>query len=296
MKHLLVIFIILIPIISFGQKPTPLSKLLWDRVKVCYSLIEEGFDGEAIELDKIDDSRNGYLKISGSWPACGCSCSSTVGAYKNRQNQYTILQLDEVLCDWEKKISSNKKLEDILPIDFGIKDFISAPITEKPDYPIFFVNFNIPRIGTDTKLKLELIPLGIIPEGNDLLCYHYIGINKHKLFYIITQLVKSFKDDKTLNFLLAGKFSSICENDQKLISEIVENNHGSELKSKKDVQNWLIDLKKIYNIYKMLTFDEIILGWDKQKSRFFIKEKIRKTENITFKKFLISKEYWYPSC
>lgn len=130
MTKILSIFLIILPLLGHGQTQNPLSNILWDRVNHCYSQFEDMDEDGLPDFDKVDDSRNGYLKIWGEWPTCGCGCSSTVGAYKNSQGAYTILQSDQANCSWERKLSSNRELSDILPESFGIQSFSSTPIEE----------------------------------------------------------------------------------------------------------------------------------------------------------------------
>ncbi len=296
MKKLVLFILFLLPIICYTQTKNSLSKILWDRVNRCYSLfVDEDGDGKP-EFNKIDDSKNGYLQISGSWPTCGCSCTSTVGAYKNNIGEYVLLQSEQFVCNWENKISSNKELKDILPESFGIKDFIKEPINEKIDHPIFFVNFIIPRIGTDTRIKIELIPFGLKPDGDELICFEYKeekGYSNCRSMYRIKDIASNVHDEKTLEYILNGNFDDISQDDKKIILETIGDD-DSRFKSKEELQQTLIFLKKVYDIYIKIENTELILGWDKQK--FFIKEKMGKPEKISFRKFLIKNKYWSPMC
>ena len=92
MKFLIRLLFMLIPIIGMGQNKNTLSKMLWDRVGVCFSNFEDMDEDGSPDFDKIDDSKNGYLKISGSFPTCGCTCASAVAAYKNAAGSYTALR------------------------------------------------------------------------------------------------------------------------------------------------------------------------------------------------------------
>ena len=67
MKNILLFFVIVIPSLVCGQKQETLSGILWGRVNNCYSMFEDMNDDGVLDFNKIDDSQNGYLKISGSW-------------------------------------------------------------------------------------------------------------------------------------------------------------------------------------------------------------------------------------
>ena len=295
MKNIMLILIVLISTIGFGQTQKTLSDILWSRVNSCYSMFEDMDDDGIPDFNKIDDSKNGYLKISGSWPTCGCSCSSEVGAYKNSKGEYIILQSDQVECSWERKISSNHDLIGILPDGFGINNFTSEPVKNEKDYSIFFLNVEIPRIGTDTKVKIELIPFGLFPKGEKLICYEYQQEDSHKSIYGIRDVAKKMSDTETINFLLDGSFDKISPIDNQLILKEIGTD-DSRFKSIEEMREYLINLKYVYGLYCKLETNELILGWNRNESRFYVKEAGEKIPKITFREFLINKRYWSWMC
>ena len=72
---------------AIGQKTSSLKKQMWQYIEQCHSAIEAGEDTD-MKPEIIDDCSNGYLKVSGVWPTCGCGCSSIVGAYKKTDGSY----------------------------------------------------------------------------------------------------------------------------------------------------------------------------------------------------------------
>lgn len=298
MNHIIKIFLFFISLSAYGQTTNSLSKILWSRVQTCYSMFEDMDDDGIPDFESIDDSKNGYLKISGGWPTCGCSCSSTVGAYKNEAGRYIILQSDKALCSWERKVSSNTDLKEILPDDFGINSFISGEISEKFANPIFLVDFEIPRIGTDTKLTIELVPFGLRPDGNELLCFEYKEkerYNNCKSIHRIGDIAEDIQEIGTLDYLLTGDFDKISQADNVVIEKAIGDD-DSRFQSKEEIQQYLRELKKAYKVYILIESTELTLGWNRQDSRFFIKEKGNKPNRLTFKDFLIKNKYWGPVC
>lgn len=284
----------------YGQagSTTTLSQRLWEKVKNCYvNFVDESGDGKP-EIEIIDDSKNGYLHISGSYSTCGCSCSSTVGAFKSSKGDYIFLQAESFKCMWAKRILASKNLKDILPRDFGLNTFTTKPINAKFGHPIFFINFEIPRYGTDTKVKIELVPLGLEPEGKDLICFEYreekYAKNCNSL-YRISYIARYMKDEKTLKYIREGNFSKISKEDKKLIEEAIGNDE-SRLKSKKELQKNVNKLYQIYSIYQNLEATEVVLGWSKKNSRFYIKGKKGRPDTISFREFLTKSEFWSPMC
>ncbi len=137
-----------------------LKEELWREVGGCNMNFE---DTDALDMrNVIDDTRNGYLRVWGEYPACGCACSSTVGAYKDHYGFYTFFKEYTESCSYMTDVRSNRLLSEVLPEGFGMQTFISS--TDKlpqTDIALFTVNIAIPRKGTDTNVALELLPLGI---------------------------------------------------------------------------------------------------------------------------------------
>ena len=295
MKNILLFFVIVIPSLVCGQKQETLSGILWGRVNNCYSMFEDMDDDGVLDFNKIDDSQNGYLKISGSWPTCGCSCNSTVGAYKNSEGKYVILQSDQVECSWERKISSNLELKEVLPIDFGINSFTSEHIDSESDYSVFFIDIEIPRIGTDTKVKIELVPFGLRPKGENLICFGYKVEKPYKFLYGIRNVAKGISDPNTISYLLNGSFDKISSSDNTLISKLL-GPEDDRFESMEELSEYLKELKNTYDLYCKLKTNELILGWNRNESRFFIKGTGEKIPEISFREFLINNSYWSWMC
>jgi len=90
-------------------------------------MFEDGDEDGKVDYDKIiDDSINGYLKVSGSFPTCGCYCSNTIGAYKTHSDKYTFVKKSVWGCSWKKEITSNDSLSKIFPINFETNGFFQA--------------------------------------------------------------------------------------------------------------------------------------------------------------------------
>ena len=297
----LLVFIIFLPILTFAQERTGLSKMLWDRVQNCFDLFEDMDDDGEKDFNKIDDSRNGYLKIWGGFPTCGCECSSTVGAYRGGDGKYTFLQLDEGNCDFQIEMSSNRELKEVLPEGFGLQDFLYTSMDTKLVRPAFVLKVEIPRVGTDTKVSLVLVPFGLGASGSQGLTYgHRLpdGYVNTKHVGRLAGLAKNMKDPQTMDHILAGNFKRISNEDKTLLDEVMVEDSEVYLKTPKEVQDWLLYLKKVYEIQKGLKYDAIILGWDRQKSRFYIKSKQEKgpKQEQTFREFLSKGFYWGFMC
>ncbi len=280
---------------SFGQN---LSKELWNRVNKCHSMLEKP-DFDTI----IDDSKNGYLSISGSWPTCGCSCSSTVGAYKDSKGNYTYIQKETFSCSWENTISSNKNIMKVLPKKFGIKMFSNKRIDYNSKYASFFMDIEIPRIGTDTKISLKIVPLGLFVESKNPIIFSYAESDQNnerlnsqtESMYEIKELATKINEETTLELLINKKFDKIANNDQNIINKIIGQDYG-KFQTIEKLSEKLKMLKNIYNLYSNLEYTSMILKWDRKKARFKIKSKNNTLKNMSFREFLIKTEYWGAVC
>ena len=282
-----------------GQNTKSLKDQLWEKASPCYSMFIDGESDEELRPDElIDDSKNGYLHISGDYPTCGCNCSVTVGAYKNAGGQYTVISTEEWNCTWAKKLLYDGKIQDILPEGFGLGTFI-------PDYKkhssgkvqaSFFLKMEIPQIGTDTKVKLELLPFGIEALSDEELCYSYIeGPGNNKELYRLPGMVKNIMNEKALEYFINSENSKISLQDMATLGTVIGNENG-QFKSEEELRVVLKKIKHTYDLYAKLKYDTMIFGWNREQGRFYIKEKIEVKERISFKQFLLNAQYWAVMC
>ncbi len=272
-----------------------LREILWNRAGDCKAIFDEI---EYSDYEIIDDSKNGYLKISGTYPTCGCYCNTTIGAYRSDEEGYVIVQTEEFSCHWEKLISSNKTLEHILPSGFGINYFNLQTTNVDIVSPVFYIDMEVPRKGTDTKLKLELIPFGIKPAGKEPICYSYDESDLYSYsnkMYAINKLVVVLEHTNTIDLILSGNFNDIVPENSKIIEDYMGDDL-EQFKSIQEIQTVLIALKNIYDLYNQLDYNELVLGWDPKQSRFFIKERKNTITIKSFEEFIINAKYWTPLC
>lgn len=298
MKNILLIFFTFITSVGFSQTQKSLSKLLWARVNTCYSRFEDMNDDGKPDFEKIDDSQNGYLKVWGGYPTCGCTCSSTVGAYKNSTGEFIFLQSDEFDCQWKKENSSSKSMEEIMPDNFGVNSFSTQNVNDHLKSPAFFIEFEIPRVGTDTKVKIEVVPFGLKPSGTDPICYSYKqdpSLMNWASIHSIKDIARGITNKNTLKLVLEGDFENIASEDEKVISKSIGSGFG-KFETKTDLQNTLKELREIYDVFNQLDYNELILGWNRNESKFYIKDNGSISSKQTFREFLIENDYWSPKC
>ena len=288
MKRMIYVVIsIFLAVNVFGQSGKSLSQQLWDRVGDTVKDLEGAYgsnwkSGSGAKI--VDDSRNGYLQIIAQDPQG--TVSETVAAYTNQGGGFTFLQRYTYSVNSWFKITSSRPLKDVLPAGFGSKDFMPNYNGKNNGFAFFYVDIDIPKVGTATKLTVKTIPFGKMIKQNDVICYEHIyndgsfKIPPRDLRVIITGI----KDAQTLQHLLDGQYKKISKND----AEVIEKN----LMGKKQ-QDLTVDvkyLKQIYDAYTQIEFKSIILDWDISKSRFFVKSKVNADKVLSFRDFLVSKE------
>ncbi len=271
-----------------------LKDKLWREVQACNSNFTE-MDAEDMR-NVIDDTQNGYLKIWGEYPTCGCACSTTVGAYKDHYGFYTLLKKSEGTCDYSTDIRSNRLLSEVLPDGFGIQTFISeVNKLPKTNFAIFTLDVAIPRKGTDTKVSLKTLPLGLFYSSENPLVY-YSFERDSEMLEILYKLANDKKYSKLLEKLEHTKVVHLSSDEQAIITAMKKNISSEQVVSNEEFQNRIDKIKRIYTYYTQIKYDSLLLGWDKEKARFFIKEKYRRKEKMSFSEFLQKSLYWVPNC
>ncbi len=273
-----------------------LKEELWREVWVCNMNFEE--EDASDMRNVIDDARNGYLRVWGEYPTCGCACSSTVGAYKDHYGFYTFLKEYTESCSYMTDIRSNRLLSEVLPEDFGMQTFIpSVDKLPQTDIALFTLNVTIPRKGTDTKVSLKMLPLGLLaPSATPLVYYSEQNEqSKMQVYEVIQQLAKDGKNNDLLNKLLHKNIVDLSVEEQAVITKLRKDTSYGEI-SVEDLQYHIEKVKLAYTYYSQIEYDSVLLGWDRQKARFFIKEKYDAEQRMSFVEFLQKSKYWIPSC
>ena len=293
------LFTILIASNLSSQSKSPLSKLMWKQVKTCYSNLEDMDEDGEIDFDElIDDSKNGYLKISGGWPTCGCTCENTVGAFKNNKGQYTLIKKDSWGCSWINRITSNRNLRTVFPTSIEHNGFFEKEIDNDTNKASFYIDIEIPRKGTDTKVSIHTIPFGLSIKSKSIVSFGYYQDSdngNYKSIYYLRDIVKKTNDTSVLNHILNNDFEKISEVNNNIISKYIGND-DSRFNSMEDLSITLNHIKKVYEEYNQIQHKWLILGWDREKGNFYIKEKGPKPQKISFIEFLIEKRYWSAMC
>lgn len=273
-----------------------LSEQLWKEAAPCHQAIEQGWDGEIQAATIIDDAADGYLKVEGSYPTCGCACGTTVGAYKDQKGQFTFLNYSLWTCDWTNTLMSNRPLKEVLPDKFSLREFAPQYKIMKRGQPaVFFLNMEIPQKGTDTKVSLGLVPFGMDIREH-FLVYSYsereMGLN-HKSIPEIKIMAQNIQNPKSLELLMKGKEEDISAVDKAVMEETLAD---MDIYGLFNLRAELEPLWFKYELYLSVEYDALILGWDRAAARFFIKERIPAGPKKSFLAFLAEAPYFVYMC
>lgn len=280
------------------QSKNNLKEQLWARIQSISDYTDSNSIGGIKDLiTVIDDTNNGYLKVSGEFPPCGCLTSETVAAFKDINGNYTFLEEETNACNWRYSILSNKKIATILPTDFSIDNFIPNLKQDTTKQALFFLNFNIPRYGTVTKVILEFIPLGMTIKSDTPLVYHISEYAKNttlKELKNMHQLVLKLSDEG-IDLISQCNNKNLSTKDLNTLNQYQKNHTKNSLEL---FRNHLNHLKKMYDLYRQIEYKSILLKWDKTTAKFHSIEKEKLVKKMSFHQFVRSSllKYWSANC
>lgn len=278
-----------------------LSEQLWERVQPCNVALEDmDEEGKHNYEEIVDDAKNGYLKISGSYPTCGCECSYTVGAYKTAAGKYVLIDKSTWSCGWTNKISSNREIQKILPSNLteSVLGYNAKPSFEKA---YFYFDLEIPHHGTETKLAVKIIPFGlkIVTKDQSLFSYEYeeSGNVENYAIYNISEIIKKF-DQGTINALMNAEYAEISDKDMEILSNYIRKNDydSGRFASIEEITDLFVQLRDVYEKYQSLKFSKFTLDWNREKEQFYIKSSDSSPKEMSFMEFLEIVPFWMPMC
>lgn len=278
--------------LAAGQNKTTLKSQMWQYIDDCHSTIVSSAMDSGLEPEVIDDSSNGYLKVSGSWPTCGCGCESTVGAYKTANNNYVFLITEYWNCNYKYRVRSSQQFQSIMPKGFGLSSFIDTIGINCPNRNrVFYLEVDIPRYGTETKFTIKLIPLGLLIICPNDLCLaieqSWKEYNFKDLYYL-----KDIAESATA--ILKGDFDSMSEKDKKIIDA---RNDGATFQEKfKKVKDDMEFVYTRYQVYKRMKYKSLTMKWNAKEARFQVVKKEQADPVIDFKQFIADSEFWGTRC
>ncbi len=283
------------------QKNTSLADKLWERAGGRPSATQQ----EGAQMVVIDDSKNGYLKIEHTAEGCGCYSETTIAAYKEVDGGYTILQTDWDGCGWRKKFLSNKALKTVLPEDLDLATFMPKAKNNLGygSNALLYLEPEIPKIGTDTRVTLAFIPFGLSLKGNDSIL-SFSGYEKqsfedkqpdHRYHGSLRSAIRQLQDSTSLKHVLNQELDRISSEDRKIIDNLIVSEN--EVQSFEIFGTFIHQLEDYYKVYKTIEYDTVILGWNRETGRFYIKDRMKRTgKALSFLEFVRQLPYLVAIC
>lgn len=296
MRKNIVLLLALLSLCLFTYSQKDLKSILWSQVTDCWSMnIGESPDDDTY-FDVIDDSANGYLHIAGGWPTMGCNCSNSVGAFTNKDGSYTIINKEYWECDWVNEVQSNRELDKVFPEELNINAFIPN-VNYQNKRALFFIDVEVPRVGTDMKVSISPIPFGMNIEGENGLAYGYRESENMENCKYVSSIRNIFTGDyskEVIEKLLDKKYDELPESIMNNINISIGDEPGFLLKSNDDYVMYMKLVQQTYKYYLKIKYDYIILGWDLENSKFYIKEKHEMEDHYGFTDFVKYASFWSP--
>ena len=156
----------------------------------------------------------------------------------------------------------------------------------------FYVAIRIPKKGTITRVRLNMVPIGMHIKGAPVVfSYSEIGSEPKSLLYI-QRLVNELKNKNTLQSSLDSDFEKIDKTDQTIIKQLLA-------AEEKDFNSLTLDLsyvKRKYDLYKQVQFSSVTLDWNRKMGKFYVLEKHKVDSIISFKEFILKIKFWTAIC
>lgn len=288
--------------------PANLREHLLSRVKTCRSMPGNAAPEDAdARLEVIDDVANGYVQVRAEWPPCGCDCKVTAAAFKSSDGSYTIVHMEDWGCSWTRRLASYPPLHVIFPEDLTIAAFIpslggetgggAAAGATAGGTAWFYLDAELPRIGTDVKLTIRTIPFGMRIESKGLLAYGYAeaeGASNCTMLFRIRDIAEHL-DDAGLEAVTAGRLESLAPESREVVQSAIGDD-ASRFRSIEDLSGHLNRLRRIYDLYCRIEHEWVVLAWEREKATFYIRDRGPAVPPVTFREFLFRGPYWSPEC
>ena len=286
---------------DFFRDPTGVDKTLEPRLENCQpppDFIPQFSDFPGPDYQGgpyfIYDPENGFLHVD-SGPihdGCGCTNVITAAAY-GRSDDYVVIERHTGSCGPDIEMRASVPLEKLLPPEI-VPEFFYQP-GETPDRTraYFYLDLEIPRESTDTRLTLKPSFINDVPGSWASLSFSPLSEESHGHYFWDKMFIESKTDwDMYRHSYLAPNRASI---DFWSPAVIFHDHAGKPALSPEQTDQVFTHLLNFYKEYRKLKYQSIILGWDRDKGKFFIKEKIEVPPK-TFLDFLRGLPYYSPSC
>ncbi len=278
-----------------AQENKPLRQNLMEQVKSCKSMIEDwDNDGKRDFGEFIYDSESEYIRVSGSFPTCGCNCTSAARAYQTATKRRVYVSSFDWDCIWKKGISSTEKLDNLFPFDLEAIVFDTAVKQLKSANAFYYFDLSIPRKGSEIIANIRLIPLGIKMPSAQRIVYEYSESSRFDYsgrLFEIRSIIPNINSEEILKSLVSGKLLSLSSKEANRFKKLLEDNDITQ----SELAETLDEIKKVYDLSRTLKYYTLILEWDVERARFHIKEKQTKEEE-TFLEFLKNSPKWMAMC
>lgn len=247
----------------------------------------------------VYDPVNGFLHVfTGPVPTCGCSYSTTAAAYGKSDGTTVIISRDVSYCGQNTSISGNLPIWDILPRDeISPEQFYGPGLFPNYDHAYFYLDVEIPRQGTETKVTLKPFFINLVPPKWDHFAFSP-RTEEREAWFNWDNMYLEVKINRDAMFPNIWSSPELSEHEIEFWSEgiILHESSGLAKELPADEKQAIVrHFASFYQEYRKLKYQAFILDWDKSKGKFYIKERIEAPPK-TFFQFLRELPYFSPSC
>lgn len=234
---------------------------------------------------------NGYLHVdTGPVPTCGCSYAATVVAY-GRADGYLMVSRRVDICSQNSELAAGRPLEELLP--FTLDMFYHPDRKPNRDHAYFYLDLELPREGADTRLIVRPAFINRLTGPGPQSSFSPLAADSIDVYFWDELFLESKTD---WNEAYPNSWTpSRWDLDFWSRRIIWRNSDGQPALTPEQSDRLLSYLMRFYQEYRRLQYHSFILGWDRARGSFYIKEKV-KAPPLSFLDFLRGLPYYSPSC
>ena len=259
------------------------------------------------EFDTFDDTPEvyrlepgyGFAVIQGSYPTCGCSCSITAAAYQVADGSHRFLGREEWDCASTRGLTG-PDWSQVLPS--GLRSRLLPKAAKEPAPAVAVLDAQLPHKGTDTTLRLAMIPIGMEVSCPGRLCDR-VSASKGTMQYlyfegqVVAQLIEAGLSSADLEAFGRSGSTSLSDAGQAIVGKVIRPQTPDRDETLRKVQNYLAIALERWVWVQQLTSTALTLGWNRDQGAFEVAASQSTSAGIkTFLDYLRQVEGLQQSC
>jgi len=279
----------------------PVSDGLRTTIAICKAEHDRwSADGRSPQVYVLEPG-NGFAQIAGRYPTCGCSCSATGAAFRVADGSYRFLGREEWDCESTRGLTG----EDwgrVLPADLRSKLLPKAGMGKAP--AVAFLDTTLPQKGTDTTLRLAMLPIGMEMSCPGRICDRMSPSDAttrdlQSPASVLDRLIKAGMPAEDLKTLGRNGPASLSALGQAIAVEVISKDDQDRDREEQllKLQAYLSIALKRWEWVRQLAWSELALRWNREKGVFEVDQARSKPSELkTFLDYLQVVEGFWGGC